>query len=137
MEHHARLWDEVHEAEQSERLSRAEYERARALQQELEDSAMSELDFSSGSSEAVNLGRQLAAKRSEAQQISARLNTLSGMLMATGDPLVLSSELKCMQEEYEDISAEYDAIALAAQVLQEADAVIRVKGLCVLVQTLD
>lgn len=125
VKNHAALWDEVQQAEQQERLSRTEYERARALQEALEESAMSELDFSSGSSEAVNLSRQLAAKRSEAQQVSARLNTLSGMLMATGDPMVLSSELKCMQEEYEDISSEYDAIALASQVLQEADADIQ------------
>ena len=125
VEKHTNLWDEVQQAEQRERLSRTEYERARALQQELEESAMSELDFSSGSSEAVTLSRQLSAKRNEAQQLSARLNTLNGMLMVTGDPMVLSSELKCMQEQHDDISAEYDAISLAIQVLQEADADIQ------------
>ena len=121
LEKHESLWAAVSQAEQKERIARTEYERAVLLQQELETSAMSELDFSSGNSEAAALGRQLSAKRSEAQQISARLNTISGMLMATGDPMVLSSELVRMQDEYEDISSEYEAIELAAKVLQEAD----------------
>ncbi|MBQ7896054.1 MAG: hypothetical protein IJ364_05815, partial [Oscillospiraceae bacterium] len=121
LEKHKSLWAAVSQAEHNERIARTEYERAVLLQQELETSAMSELDFSSGNSEAAALGRQLSAKRSEAQQISARLNTISGMLMATGDPMVLSSELVRMQDEYEDISSEYEAIELAAKVLQEAD----------------
>ncbi len=121
VERHGILYDELRKAEQKERLARTEYERACLLQRELEESAMSELDFTSGNSEAAALGRQLSSKRNEAQQVSARLNTLNGMLMATGDPMILSSELCRMQEEYEDISAEYEAIELAINVLHEAD----------------
>ena len=121
VEKHSALYDELSKAELKERLARTEYDRACALQKELEESAMSELDFASGNSEAATLGRQLSAKRSEAQQISARLNTLSGMLMATGDPMVLSSELSKMHDEHEEISAEYEAIELALDVLREAD----------------
>ena len=124
---HGVLCEQVLAAEKKERLARTEYERACALQQALEESAMSELDFSSGNSEAAALGRELSIKRSEAQQISARLSTLNGMLMVTGDPMVLSSELKLMQEEYEDISAEYEAIELASKALQEADAEIQTR----------
>ncbi len=121
VEKHRALYDDLSKAEQKERLARTEYDRACALQKELEESAMSELDFASGNSEAAALGRQLSAKRNEAQQISARLNTLNGMLMATGDPMVLSSELSKMHGEHEEISAEYEAIELALEVLREAD----------------
>ena len=38
-----------------------------------------------------------------------------------GDPLVLSSDLHCMQEEYDIISKEYEAIDLAVETLREAD----------------
>ena len=125
LENHSALWDAVMEAERNERIARTEYERAGALLQQLEEAAISELDFSNGNSEAAALGRELSAKRSEAQQLSARLNTLNGMLMVTGDPMVLSSELSRMQDEYEDISCEYEAIELAAKILQEADTEIQ------------
>ncbi|MBQ7895854.1 MAG: AAA family ATPase, partial [Oscillospiraceae bacterium] len=62
LEKHESLWAAVSQAEQKERIARTEYERAVLLQQELEASAMSELDFSSGNSEAAALGRQLSAK---------------------------------------------------------------------------
>ena len=57
---------------EEELLLEAEIEQQEALlQQELEESAMSELDFSSGSSEAVTLSRQLSAKLLEAVRFSA------------------------------------------------------------------
>ncbi len=121
LKQHGELWDRVQEAQQAERLCRNAYEQAQALQQELESSAMSELDFNEGSSEAVTLSRELSARRSEAQRISQRLSELGGILSVTGDPMVLASELKCMEEEYETICQESEAIALAAQVLREAD----------------
>ena len=38
-----------------------------------------------------------------------------------GDPLVLSSSLSCLRDEYEQVQEEYDAIVLAEEALREAD----------------
>ena len=113
------------EAEQAEQSSRAAWDRARSRLSELEEQALSDLDFSGGSSEAARLGRELSAARETAERLSAQIAGLSGRLSAMGDPLVLASDLSCMSEEYELIQAEYDAIALAVDTLRAADAEIQ------------
>lgn len=110
------------EAQQAERRTRAAYEAAREQQEALEEAALGELDFSGGSSMAAQLSRQLAAERQRTEQLSARLAALNGRLAAIGDPLVLSSELEAMQEEYGEVCNEYDAISLAVDTLRAADA---------------
>ena len=110
------------DAEQAEQTSRAAWERARARMSDLEEQALSDLDFSSGSSEAARLGRELSAAREAAERLSAQIAGLNGRLSVMGDPLVLASDLSCMSEEYELIQAEYDAIALAIDTLRSADA---------------
>ena len=112
-------------AEQDESESRADYERARDLQVRLEEDALHELDFSGGSSEAARLGRELSAARAASERISAQIAQLSGRLSALGDPMVLSSSLTAMREDYELISAEFDALSLAVDVLREADGEIQ------------
>lgn len=122
---HAALCDACAQAEQEERRCRAAYEQARIKQAELESEALAELDFAAGGSEAAQLGRELTAARAQAENISARIAGLNGRLSAMGDPLVLSSGLSCMQEEYGQIQAEYDAISLAIEALKEADGEIQ------------
>ena len=121
LEEHRRLAEAVQAADAQERRCRLAFENARELQQSLEESAMAELDFDRGSSEAARLGRELTRARAEAQRLSQQLAQLNGRLAAMGDPLVLSSDLHCMQEEYDIISKEYEAIDLAVETLREAD----------------
>ena len=115
----------VREAEQAEKDSRAAWERSRSRVGDLEEQALSDLDFSGGSSEAARLGRELAAARETAERLSAQIAGLNGRLSAMGDPLVLSSDLSCMSEAHEQIQAEYDAIALAVDTLRAAGAEIQ------------
>lgn len=119
------LYDSCAQAEEEEQRSRAAYERARARQDKLESEALAELDFASGESEAAKLGRELTAARAETESISARIASLNGRLSAMGDPVVLKSSLGCMQEEYEQVSGEYDAICLAIETLRAADGEIQ------------
>ena len=109
------------QAEEAELASRLDYERARELQVKLEEDALHELDFSGGSSEAARLSRELSAARAGAERISGQIAQLNGRLSAMGDPLVLSSSLTTMREDYELIQAEYDALSLAIDVLRESD----------------
>ncbi len=115
------LEEKVAQAEQAERDCRERYEQARERQIRLEEEALKELDFSGGSSEAAKLSRELSAARAGAERISGQIAQLNGRLSATGDPLVLSSSLSAMREEYELIEAEFEALTLAKDVLREAD----------------
>ena len=121
VDEHRRLWDELRQAEDEEYRSRLEYENARSQLERLEETALGDLDFSGGTSPAALLSRELSAERLRAQQISAQIASLQGRLAATGDPLVLSSELKSMEDEYEQLNLEYDAITLAIDTLRSAD----------------
>jgi len=112
-------------AESAENASRQRFEQLRAQQSKLEESAIAELDFTGGSSEAARLSRRLAALRADAERISAQIANLNGRLSAMGDPLVLSSSLGCMREQHEQLQAEYDAISVAVDTLREADAEIQ------------
>ena len=125
LEGYKQLWESARDAEQQELHTRRAYENARNMQSGLEESALGELDFASGDSEAARLGRELTAARGEAERLSQQIAGINGRLAAMGDPLVLSSSLSCMKEEYELICDEYDAINLAIDTLREADAEIQ------------
>ena len=111
----------VKAAEEAERDSRERYEQTRRQVTQLEENALSELDFTGGDSEAARLSRELTAARAEAERLSGEIAQLNGRLSAMGDPLVLASSLSCLREKYETIQGEYDAITLAEQTLREAD----------------
>lgn len=119
------LWAQVERAEAQELAERQRYEQLRAQQTALEEQAIADLDFTGGSSRAAQLSRQLNAERAEASRLSSQIAKLNGRLSAMGDPLVLSSSLSCMQEEYRQLQAEYDAISLAVDALRDADAEIQ------------
>ena len=125
LEEHRRLAQAVEEADREEKRCRLAYENARELQRGLEESAMAELDFTGGNSEAARLSRELASARAGAQRLSQQIAEINGRLAAMGDPLVLSSSLSSMQEEYEAITGEYEAISLAVDTLKEADTQIQ------------
>lgn len=125
LEEYTALSREVEHAEELELHCRELYEQARERQVRLEDAALAELDFSSGSSEAARLSRELTAARASAERISSQIAGINGRLSALGDPLVLSSSLSCMREEYDQLQAEYDALSLAIDTLREADGEIQ------------
>lgn len=121
------LHQALDEAERQELAARSVYEETSRRQSELEESAIADLDFTAGNSEAAKLSRSLTASRSQVEQLSAQIATLRGRLSAIGDPLVLSSSLSCMQEEYEQMQGEYDAINLALEALRDADREIQTR----------
>lgn len=90
-------------------------------QAQTESSAMSELDFSGGSSDAVRLSQSLAAARENEKRLSRSSSELKGRIEAIGDPLVIASELKSAEAEYGEMLGEYDAISLAVETLRAAD----------------
>ena len=121
MDEHAVLWDTVQDALHYEYETRCAYEDALEAQQAYEASALDELDFSGGSSEAARLSQELNRCRRETERLSAELAHLKGRFASYGDPLVLSSELQRLEQEYSDISDEYDAMTMALDALKSAD----------------
>ena len=115
------LWSEMEQAEAEEEERRRAFEQQQLRQSTLEESAIQELDFSIGDTEAARLGRLLAAERAEAERLSARIAALTGRLSTLGDPLILSSSLGVMREEYDQLQGEFDALVLAIDTLREAD----------------
>lgn len=122
---HRELEEGIRRAEAEEKRSRERLEKAGRQLQELEENAVTELDFVGGDSEAAMLSRELQRKRSEAAQLSEKISGLNGRLSALGDPLVLASALSGMRERHDTIEAEYEAITLAGELLRDADAEIR------------
>ena len=118
---HRALCCAVDTAERQELDTRRAYDEARDRQAMLEEAALGELDFSGGSSEAARLSRELAAERQNAERISSKISALNGRLAAVGDPLVLTSDLRTMEDEYNGLCEEYDAISLAVDTLRAAD----------------
>ena len=115
------LEDALREAEAAEQQSRAAYEKLQKQVAALEESAISELDFTAGNTEAARYSRALLAARQEGERLSSQIAALNGRLSAMGDPLVLASSLSCLRDEYEQVQGEYDAIVLAEEALREAD----------------
>ena len=121
LQRHRELWDAVKEAEANEVTHRRAFEQQQLRQSTLEESAIQELDFSVGDTDASRLGRTLAGARGESERLSARIAALSGRLSTLGDPLILASSLGVMREEYEQLQGEFDALALAIDTLRQAD----------------
>lgn len=111
---------EVKENEAAAKLaeSRREYEL-------FESNTVSKLDFTSGSSEAADMLRQLNEARLKCERLSVIIAEKRGALGVSGDPLVIGTELKSMEAEHEELEAEYDALSLAISTLREADAEIQ------------
>lgn len=121
VEEYRKLTAAARSAESAERRTREAYEEARRRQEMLEQTALADLDFVSGSSPAARLGRELNAKRAETERLSAQIATLKGRLSAMGDTMVLRSELGTMEEQRALLEQEYEDISLAAETLCSAD----------------
>ena len=124
-EEYRNLADAITEAEQAEQASRQRFETLRAQQRKLEETAIADLDFTGGDSEAARLSRKLTAARADTERLSAQIANLNGRLSAMGDPLVLSSSLSWMRQQHDLLQAEYDAIAVAIDALRDADTEIQ------------
>lgn len=115
------LYKNYAEAQRAEKESAEALAVARRRQEQAESKTLTQLDFTGGDNQAAQLSRALAEARARCSRISAQMAEHSGRLAAMGDPLVLGSEISRMEAEYAEISAEYDAIALAIDTMRKAD----------------
>lgn len=119
------LYKNYTEAQRVEKETAEALAAVRRRQEQAESRTLTQLDFTGGDNQAAQLSRQLAEARAKCSRICALMAERSGRLAAMGDPLVLGSEISRMESEYAEVSAEYDAIALAVDTLRKADEDIR------------
>ena len=115
------LYKNYAEAQRAEKESAEALAAVRRRQEQAESKTLTQLDFTGGDNQAAQLSRRLTEARAKCIRISAQMAEHSGRLAAMGDPLVLGSEISRMEAEYAEISAEYDAIALAIDTMSKAD----------------
>ena len=122
---HREMENAIAEAVEEEKRSRARMDTAARQLRDLEESAVNDLDFAGGNSEAARLSRELTVKRNEASELAEKIAGLHGRLSAMGDPMVVSSTLSSMHAKHEVLQSEYEAITLAEELLREADKELR------------
>lgn len=115
------LYKNYAEAQRAEKESAEALAVVRRRQEQAESKTLTQLDFTGGDNQAAQLSRRLTEARAKCSRISAQMAEHSGRLAAMGDPLVFGSEISRMEAEYAEISAEYDAIALAIDTMRKAD----------------
>ena len=115
------LYKNYAEAQRAEKESAEALAVVRRRQEQAESKTLTQLDFTGGDNQAAQLSRRLTEARAKCSRISAQMAEHSGRLAAMGDPLVLGSEISRMEAEYAEISAEYDAIALAIDTMRKAN----------------
>lgn len=115
------LYKNYAEAQRAEKESAEALAVVRRRQEQAESKTLTQLDFTGGDNQAAQLSRRLTEARAKCSRISAQMAEHSGRLAAMGDPLVLGSEISRMEAECAEISAEYDAIALAIDTMRKAD----------------
>ncbi len=121
-EKHCELVAGLKEAERLTRLAGEEYNAARSAQTETRQKAIDALDFSlDGVGEASALTEMLRAAREKKAATERELAQLRGRLEHIGDSVVIESSISYLEDRYETVSREYDAIELAQKVLKEAD----------------
>lgn len=121
-EKHRELVSGLKEAERMTRLAGEEYNEARSAQAETRQRAIDALDFSlDGVGETSALTERLRAAREKKAAAERDLAKLRGRLEHIGDSVVIESSISYLEDRYETVSREYDAIELAQKVLKEAD----------------
>ena len=119
------LYEQLRQAEEAERVAAEQLSALRRRQEQTESRTLADLDFSGGDNEAARLGRALTSAQSRCDMLSAQISEIKGAIATMGDPLVLGSELRTMQDEHAELEAEFEAIALAVETLRDADADIQ------------
>ena len=121
-EEHAQLVSELKEAERRVRAAGEEYNEARLAQTETRQRTIKALDFSlDGVGEASALTEALRMAKIKRSAAERDLAQLKGRLEHIGDSVVIESSISYLEDRYETVSREYDAIELAQKVLSEAD----------------
>ena len=121
-EDHQKLYRELQDTENRVKEAGEAYHLAQKEQQEIRRNVLSALDFSTeGVGEAAALAGRLEAVLQQKAQTESELARLRGRLENIGDRMTIESSIRYLEERYETVSREYDALELAEKILREAN----------------
>lgn len=95
----------------------------RRYRDSVEKATLSDLNFTGGGPES-KLTQELQNQRQILHRYNEAIAQTQGRMQTLGDPMVLRSSLRTMEQRYRDLGETYAAMALALDVLTEADAEI-------------
>ncbi len=116
-EEHARRYDEYSSARDAEDQARAAMDQARAEREKAESDLLAGPD-----ARAAELSSRISGLDGDFVRLSSRLSELSGRAQALGDPAAIQADIAQRRERRDELAGQYDAIALAAAALGDADA---------------
>ncbi len=105
----------------------AELERARQAQQAAEEPVLNGLDFVNGDNEAARASRAVAEGQERIDRLREQRAVAEGRVRALGDPMELRSALESGAERRAELTAQAQALELAAQTMEQADLALREK----------
>ena len=109
-------------AEDAAQKAEKEAVEAAERQQELNAGLLQELDFRTGDSEAARLSRELADAERKLHTLREDSAMARGRLDSLGDPLVLETQLRQLEDEHAEQTRQYEALDLAITTLRDANA---------------
>lgn len=123
---HRQLWEAVLETEEQVKQAGEAYNEARKKQAEIRRNVVSALDFSTeGVGEAAALLTQLENARQQKNRTWSELTLMRGRMENVGDSVALESSIRYLEDRYETVTREYEALELAEKLLREANDEIR------------
>ena len=107
--------------------AQAALDSARRRQKAAEEPVLNGLDFVNGDNEAARASRAVAEGRERIERLRERRAVAEGQVRALGDPMVLRSALESGAARRETLTAQAQALELAAQTMEQADLALREK----------
>ncbi len=117
---HEDLYNTYKDASNALALAQERLNSEREKQQLIEVSAIERLDFTSGSSDAAQVSRELSEAEDSLHRIREECAALDGRISALGDKFELEDALSQLEKEHEKQTFEYEALLLAADTLKQA-----------------
>ncbi|MEG1541158.1 MAG: AAA family ATPase [Oscillospiraceae bacterium] len=122
---HKALWSARELALENRRRAEEALAQAEKEQQSLDAELLRDLDFSGGEGDAARQTRELSEAETALRQIREDAAAWQGKISGLGDRAELEARLSDLVSQHENVTLEYEALALAAGTLLEAGSEIQ------------
>ena len=121
------LWKFYTAALRETQQAQVRYEAVQRAVGPLPEAAEAAPEVPEGDYDSARVARQLEQSRRELQEVQSRLDLQRGRMEAVGDPVTLAARQEQLTERLEQLQREYDALNLAMEALDQANAVLQTR----------